>query len=457
MSKTYTHIYFIGIGGIGMSNLARYFKSRGQEVAGYDRTRSKLTDELEAEGIAVHFEDDIAAVPFEFLNKETTLVVRTPAVPEDQSELRFFRKNDYKILKRAQVLGEVSRSSRSLCIAGTHGKTTTTTITAHLLKQSKVDCSAFLGGISNNYHTNLLLSDKSDLTAIEADEYDRSFHQLTPYMAVITSVDADHLDIYKNHAEYLESFAHFTELIRPDGCLIIKKGLPLKYRVQAGVKVYFYSVTEKADFYAENVHNDSGRLFFDFYYPGGSILNLELGVPVQINVENAVAALAIAHLNGVSNEELRAGLESFKGSWRRFDIQIRRDDFVYLDDYAHHPEELRASIHSIKALYPDKKITGIFQPHLYSRTRDFADEFAAELSELDDLILLDIYPAREQPIPGVTSEMILEKVTLKSKTVTSLDEVFNVLDTKHPEILVTLGAGSIDTLVSKIKRRYEAC
>jgi len=457
MSQTYTHIYFVGIGGIGMSNLARYFKSKGKEVAGYDRTKSKLTEELEAEGIAVHYEDDIAAVPLEFLNKATTLIVRTPAVPEDQSELRFFRKNDYKILKRAQVLGEVSRSSRSLCIAGTHGKTTTTTMTAHLLKQSKVDCSAFLGGISNNYKTNLLLSDHSDLTAIEADEYDRSFHQLTPYMAVITSVDADHLDIYKTHAEYLESFAHFTELIRPDGCLIIKKGLPLKYRVQSGVKVYFYSVTEKADFYAENIHPVSGRLFFDFYYPGGSILDIELGVPVLINVENAVAALAIAHLNGVSNDELRSGLASFKGSWRRFDILIRRDDFVYMDDYAHHPEELRASIRSIKALYPDKKITGIFQPHLYSRTRDFADEFAAVLSELDDLILLDIYPAREQPIPGVTSEMILEKVTLKSKTVTSLDKVFNVLDTKHPEILVTLGAGSIDSLVSKIKRRYEAC
>lgn len=457
MSKKYTHIYFVGIGGIGMSNLARYFKSKGQEVAGYDRTRSHLTDELEAEDIAVHYEDDIAAVPLAFLNNATTLVVRTPAVPEDLSELRFFRKNDYKILKRAQVLGEVSRSSRSLCIAGTHGKTTTTTMTAHLLKQSKVDCSAFLGGISNNYQTNLLLSDHSDLTAIEADEYDRSFHQLTPYMAVITSVDADHLDIYKTHADYLESFAHFTELIRPDGSLIIKKGLPLKFRVQSGVKVYFYSVTEKADFYAENIHHRKGRLFFDFYFPGGSILDIELGVPVQINVENAVAALAVAHLNGVTEEELRTGLASFKGSWRRFDILIRRDDFVYMDDYAHHPEELRASIRSIKALYPDKKITGIFQPHLFSRTRDFADEFAAVLSELDDLILLDIYPAREQPIPGVTSEMILEKVTLKSKTVTSLDKVFNVLDTKHPEILVTLGAGSIDSLVSKIKRRYEAC
>jgi UDP-N-acetylmuramate--alanine ligase len=457
MSNKYTNIYFIGIGGIGMSNLARYFVSKGKNVAGYDRTKSKLTEDLEGEGIAVHYADDVAAVPLDFLNKETTLVVRTPAVPEDHSELRFFRKNGYKILKRAQVLGEVSRSSRGLCIAGTHGKTTTTTMTAHLLKQSSVDCSAFLGGISNNYHTNLLLSDHSDLTAIEADEYDRSFHQLTPYMAVITSVDADHLDIYKTHAEYLESFARFTELIRPDGCLIIKKGLPLRYRVQEGVKVFFYSVKEKADFFAENVHYATGRLLFDFNYPGGKICDMELGVPVEVNVENAVAALALAHLNGVTDDELRQGLASFRGTWRRFDFQIRRDDFVYLDDYAHHPEELRASIRSIKALYPTKKITGIFQPHLYSRTRDFADQFAEVLSELDDLILLDIYPAREQPIPGVTSEMILEKVNLKLKTITSLDNVFDVLSTKEPEILVTLGAGSIDTLVPLIKRRYEAC
>jgi len=456
MSKIYSHIYFVGIGGIGMSNLARYFKSKGREVAGYDRTKSKLTEELENEGIAVHYTDDIAAVPVEFLNNDSTLVVRTPAVPEDHSELRFFHKNGYKIMKRAQVLGEVSRSSRSLCIAGTHGKTTTTTITAHLLKQSRIDCSAFLGGISNNYNTNLLLSESSDLTVVEADEYDRSFHQLTPYMAVITSVDADHLDIYKTHSEYLESFAHFTELIRPDGCLIIKKGLPLKYRLQPGVKVYTYSVEEKADFYADNIRYSNGRLYFDFYYPEGVISEIELGVPVKVNVENSVAALALAHLNGVSDDELRDSLASFRGSWRRFDFQIRREDFVYLDDYAHHPEELRASINSIRALYPDKKITGIFQPHLYSRTRDFADEFASVLSELDDLILLDIYPAREQPIPGVTSEMILEKVTLKSKTITTLDKVFDVLSIKQPEILVTLGAGSIDTLVPLIKRRYEA-
>jgi len=457
MAYNYSHIYFVGIGGIGMSNLARYFRTKGKAVAGYDRTETPLTLQLEAEGIEVHYTEDSAAIPLDFLNPATTLVVRTPAVPEDHAELRFFRKNGYKILKRAQVLGAVSADSRSLCIAGTHGKTTTTTLTAHLLKQSHVDCNAFLGGISNNYDTNLLLSDKSDLTVIEADEYDRSFHQLTPYMAVITSVDADHLDIYNNHTEYLESFAHFTELIRPDGCLVIKKGLPLKFRLQKGAKAYTYSVEEKADFYGEKVHYSSGRLFFDFHYPSGSILNMELGVPIRINVENAVAAMALAHLNGVTDQELRSGLACFKGSKRRFDFRVRRDDFVYIDDYAHHPEELRASIRSIKELYPGKKITGIFQPHLYSRTRDFADAFAEVLSELDDLILLDIYPARELPIPGVTSEMILEKVTSRSKTVTSLDKVFDLLTQKKPEILVTLGAGSIDTLVPELTKRYDAC
>ena len=457
MSHNYEHIYFVGIGGIGMSNLARYFKTRGKEVAGYDKTASPLTLQLESEGIDVHYTEDTAAIPVEFLNPATTLVVRTPAVPEDHAELLFFHKNGYKVLKRAQVLGEVSKDSRSLCIAGTHGKTTTTTLTAHLLKQSHVDCNAFLGGISNNYDTNLLLSDLSDLTVIEADEYDRSFHQLTPFRAVITSVDPDHLDIYKTHTEYLESFAHFTELIRPDGCLVIKKGLPLKYRLKAGAKAYSYSVEDDADFTGKNVRYENGRLYFDFGYPDGSIQDIELGVPIRINVENAVAAMALAHLSGVTDEELRLGLAGFKGSKRRFDFQIRRDDFVYIDDYAHHPEELKASIRSVKELYPGKKITGIFQPHLYSRTQDFADEFAQVLSELDDLILLDIYPARELPIPGVTSEMILEKVTLASKTVTSLDKVFEVLDQKKPEILITLGAGNIDSLVPEITKRFAAC
>lgn len=457
MSHKYTHIYFIGIGGIGMSSLARYFKSQGRQVAGYDKTPSDLTRQLESEGISVHYKDDLNAVPVGFLNPAYTLVVRTPAVPDEHSELRHFTENCFKVLKRAQVLGETSKDDKCLCIAGTHGKTTTSMITAHLLKQSHVDCSAFLGGISKNYDTNLLLSEKSDLTVIEADEYDRSFHQLHPWMAVVTSVDPDHLDIYHTHKAYLESFAHFIELISPGGSLVIKKGLPLKYKLNDGVKVYTYSATEKADYYAENIRVSQGRLFFDFCRPGGKINDMELGVPVRINVENSVAAMAIAHLNGVDDDELRKGLACFKGTRRRFDFQICRNDFVYIDDYAHHPEELRASIQSIKELFPDKKITGIFQPHLYSRTKDFADEFAKVLSGLDDLILLDIYPARELPIPGVTSEMILEKVTLESKTVTSLSEIFKILDNKHPEVLVTLGAGSIDTLVPLIKKKYEIC
>lgn len=457
MSNKFTHIYFIGVGGIGMSNLARYFSFKGRKVAGYDKTSSELTKELEAEGISVHYDDDILKIPVDFLDKEHTLIVRTPAVPEDQSELRYFSEKGYSILKRAQVLGEVSKDDKCLCISGTHGKTTTSMITAHLLKQSHVDCSAFLGGISNNYETNLLLSDKSDLTVIEADEYDRSFHQLQPWMAVVTSVDPDHLDIYHTHEAYLESFAHFTSLIRPGGCLVIKKGIPLKYRVQDNVKVYTYSSTEIADFYASNIRVSNGRLFFDFYRPGAIIKDMELGVPVRINVENAVAAMALAHLNGAEDEEMRIALASFKGTRRRFDFQIRRNDFVYIDDYAHHPEELKASILSIKELFPDKKVTGIFQPHLYSRTKDFFNEFADVLSELDDLILLDIYPARELPIPGITSEMILEKVSIKSKIVTSLSKIIEILDSKQPEVLVTLGAGSIDTIVPLIKRKFDKC
>lgn len=453
---TYKQIYFLGIGGIGMSNLARYFKSKGLMVAGYDRTRTPLTIELENEGIAVHYEDVPGRWDPAFSDKSTTLVVRTPAVPANLGELLYVQNNGYTILKRAEVLGLVSADSKGLCIAGTHGKTTTSMMTAHLLKQSSVDCNAFLGGISNNYHTNLLLSQTSDLTVIEADEYDRSFHTLNPWMAVVTSVDPDHLDIYGTHEAYLESFAYFTSLIRPGGCLVIKHGLPLQERLQPGVRKYTYGVEVHADYRATNIRYEPGHLFFDFHTPVSTLEHVELGVPVKVNVENAVAAMTLAHLNGVSDEELRAGIASFKGTRRRFDLLINRPDMIYIDDYAHHPTELEASITSIKALYPGKKVTGIFQPHLYTRTRDFADEFAAVLSQLDDLILLDIYPAREKPIPGITSEMILEKVTLKVKTVCSLSKVFEVLDQKQPEVLVTLGAGNIDTLVPLLTKRYGA-
>lgn len=456
------NVYFIGIGGIGMSNLARYFKHEGYEVAGYDRTRTPLCMQLEAEGIDIHYEDNIALIPEHFLQKEDTLVVRTPAVPLTHSEWQYFEQHDFTIMKRAAVLGEISKDKRALCVAGTHGKTTTSTLLAHLLRQSPIDCNAFLGGISKNYQNNLLLSTKSDFAVIEADEYDRSFHHLRPYMAIITSVDPDHLDIYGNHEAYLESFAHFTSLIQEGGVLVKKIGMPLKERTLPSVKVYQYAgpnatAAEKAeaDFYADRPTFSQGRLYFDFHYPQGCIEQIELGLPMMIHVENAVAAMAIAHLNGVSDDDLRAALACFQGNQRRFDYQIRRDDFVYIDDYAHHPDELKASISSLKALYADKKITGVFQPHLYSRTRDFAKEFAEVLSTLDEVILLDIYPAREEPIPGVSSEMVFKDISCPHKEMASLQTLCKLLEDKKLEVLVTLGAGDIDKLVPQIKSMFD--
>lgn len=454
-------VYFIGIGGIGMSNLARYFRSEGLQVAGYDRTRSPLCEHLESEGIDIHYTDDVALIPTAFLQVEDTLVVRTPAVPHTHSEWQYFETHGYNIMKRAAVLGEISKDKRALCVSGTHGKTTTSTLLAHLLRQSPIDCNAFLGGISKNYDTNLLLSTKSDYAVIEADEYDRSFHFLRPYMAIVTSVDADHLDIYGTHEAYIESFEHFTSLIQPGGCLVKKVGLPLHEACDPTVKVYTYAGPKaneaerhSADFHSESAHFENGRLYFDFHYPGGCIEHMELGLPMMIHVENAVAAMAVAHLCGVSNEDLRRGLACFQGNQRRFDFQIRRDDFVYLDDYAHHPDELKASIASIKALYDDRKITGIFQPHLYTRTRDFATEFAQALSQLDEVILLDIYPAREEPIPGVTSELIFKQISCPQKSMATLQNLCEVLRGKRLEVLVTLGAGNIDTLVPKIKEMF---
>lgn len=456
------NVYFIGIGGIGMSNLARYFKHEGYEVAGYDRTRTPLCMQLEAEGIDIHYEDNIALIPEHFLQKEDTLVVRTPAVPLTHSEWQYFEQHDFTIMKRAAVLGEISKDKRALCVAGTHGKTTTSTLLAHLLRQSPIDCNAFLGGISKNYQNNLLLSTKSDFAVIEADEYDRSFHHLRPYMAIITSVDPDHLDIYGTHEAYLESFAHFTSLIQEGGVLVKKIGMPLKERTLPSVKVYQYAgpnatAAEKAeaDFYADRPTFSQGCLYFDFHYPQGCIEQIELGLPMMIHVENAVAAMAIAHLNGVSDDDLRAALACFQGNQRRFDYQIRRDDFVYIDDYAHHPDELKASISSLKALYADKKITGVFQPHLYSRTRDFAKEFAEVLSTLDEVILLDIYPAREEPIPGVSSEMVFKDISCPHKEMASLQTLCKLLEDKKLEVLVTLGAGDIDKLVPQIKSMFD--
>lgn len=439
-----------------MSALARYFYTKGFRVAGYDRTETKLTSDLQAEGIAVCFDEAVNQIPTRYIKPENTLVVITPAIPQDHPQLKYFQENNFTIQKRAQVLGNITRQSKGICIAGTHGKTTTSTITAHLLYQSQVSCNAFLGGIANNYNSNLLLSSESNLVVIEADEYDRSFHQLSPYMAVITSADPDHLDIYETADAFRESFEHFTSLIRAGGALIMRKGIDIVPKLQKGVKLYTYSMDEGGDFCAENIRTVKGEIRFDFVTPTDRINDVRLGVPVRINVENSVAAMALAWLNGVSSEEIRTGISSFSGIYRRFNVVYKTDKLVFMDDYAHHPSELKASISSIRNLYPDRKITGIFQPHLYSRTRDFAQAFAEALSQLDELILLDIYPARELPIDGVDSELILHDVKLKNKTLCSKENLLPLLKEKDLDVLVTFGAGDIDKLVPLIKEQLKS-
>lgn len=434
-----------------MSAIARYFNSKGFQVGGYDRTQTKLTTDLQSEGIQICFNEELSYIPADFMNSNSTLVVLTPAIPETHPQLIYFRENNFNILKRAQVLGDITRQSKGICIAGTHGKTTTSTITAHLLYQSKVNCNAFLGGISNNYNTNLLLSSESNLVVIEADEYDRSFHQLTPYMAVITSIDPDHLDIYDTKEEFTRSFEHFASLIKPGGALIVKKGIDIQPVLQKGVKVYSYSMEDGGDFHAENIKIKNGEIRFDFVAPTETVADVRLGVPVKINVENSVAAMALAWLNGVTAEELRVGISSFSGIYRRFNIVYKSDNVVYMDDYAHHPSELKASISSIRSLFPERKITGIFQPHLYTRTRDFAAEFAEALSGLDELIMLDIYPARELPIEGVNSQMVLKNVQLSDKKIVSKDDLLTEIQSRDLDVLVTFGAGDIDQFVPKIK------
>ena len=447
-------IYFIGIGGIGMSNLARYFMLQGKSVAGYDRIETPLTKALVAEGAKVHYEDYVRLVPAEFLDKEKTLVVYTPAVPALHSELQYFRHNGFTIMKRAQLLGEVTKASDAVCVAGTHGKTTVSSMIAHLLQQSVVGCNAFLGGILKNYGTNLLLSDKSRITVAEADEYDRSFHWLQPWIAVITSADPDHLDIYGTPEAYRESFEHFTSLIRKNGYLILKEDVPLTLKTDATVTVLTYSESV-GDFHAENICIGNGEIFFDFVSPNNRITGIQLGVPVKVNIENAVAAIAVAVLSGVNPDEIRAAMKTFGGAKRRFDFQLKTSNLVFIDDYAHHPQELTASIRSIRQLYPERKVTGIFQPHLYTRTRDFADDFAQSLSLLDDVILLDIYPAREEPIPGITSGVIFDKITSKEKVLLKKSELLDFLENKELDVLVTLGAGDIEHLLPAIKQLLE--
>ena len=446
------YVYFVGAGGIGMSALIRYFLAKGKLVAGYDRTPSALTAQLVEEGADIHFEDDESLIPDKFRDKNATLVVYTPAVPFDHKGLTYFRDNGFEIMKRSQILGLITVSSRGLCVAGTHGKTTTSSMIAHLLKQSKIDCNAFLGGILKNYDSNLMLSNHSDLTVIEADEYDRSFHFLTPYMAVITSADPDHLDIYGTPQAYRESFEKFTSLIRPGGTLVMKKGIEITPDLQPDVRLFTYSTTdETADFHAENIRVGNGEIFFDFVSPDIRISNVQLGVPIKINIENGIAAMAVALLNGVTADEMREAMKTFEGAQRRFDFQVKKDNIVYIDDYAHHPQELQSSIQSVKDLYEGRKVTGIFQPHLYTRTRDFMDSFASALSLLDRLILLDIYPAREEPIPGVTSEIIFNKVAIEDKTLCKKEELMNILNKEDFDVLITLGAGDIDRFVEPIR------
>ena len=475
-------VYFIGAGGIGMSALIRYFLAKGKHVAGYDRTPSPLTDHLAKEGVAIHFTEDVSLIPDDFRDKDSTWVVYTPAVPSSHEELVYFQANDFIVLKRSQVLGLLSNSPYSLCIAGTHGKTTTTSMTAHLFKQSSVDCNAFLGGILKNYNSNLLISNKSDVVVVEADEYDRSFHALRPYMAVITAADPDHLDIYGSPQAYRESFEHFTSLIQTGGSLIMKKGIDITPALPPNVALFTYSTTdESADFHATNIRVGNGKIVFDLVAPSGIyatagmpllhstagivrlrsltvpllhsniIREIELGVPVRTNIENGVAAMALALLLGVKPKEIRAAMKSFAGVQRRFDFQVKTDRMVYIDDYAHHPEELQSSIRSIRELYEGRKVTGIFQPHLYSRTKDFASEMAEALSLLDRLILLDIYPAREEPIPGVTSAIIFDQVTMPDKTLCKKEELMEILDKEDIDVLVTFGAGDIDRFVEPIR------
>lgn len=443
-------VYFVGAGGIGMSALIRYFLSKGKLVAGYDRTPSELTEHLIAEGAQIHYEENVDLIPEACKNMESTLVVYTPAVPQEHAELVYFRNNGFEIQKRAQVLGTITHNSKGLCVAGTHGKTTTSTMTAHLLYQSHVGCTAFLGGISKNYDTNLLLSQSSPYTVIEADEFDRSFHWLSPYMSVITATDPDHLDIYGTEEAYLESFRHYTTLIQPGGALIIHKDIALKPDVQAGVKVYSYARTE-GDFHAENIRIGNGEIFFDYISPLGNIDDIQLGVPIAINIENGVAAMALAQMSGVTNEEIKEGMRTFHGVDRRFDFKIKNDKVVFLSDYAHHPSEIRQSILSMRALYQDKKLTAVFQPHLYTRTRDFYQDFADSLSLLDEVILVDIYPAREKPIPGVTSKLIYDNLRPGiEKSMCRKEEIPEVLGNKNIEVLITLGAGDIENYVSQI-------
>ena len=453
------NLYFVGAGGIGMANLVRYYLSHGAEVGGYDRTPSELTSALEKEGAKLTFTDSTDEIPEAFRNPEKTLVVYTPAVPADNHILSYFRENGFEVIKRAALLGKITRHSKAICIAGSHGKTTTCSMTANILRNSTKGCTAFLGGILRNVGSNLVLDEKSDISVIEADEYDRSFHQLTPEIAVITSTDPDHLDIYGDEKHYLEAFSIFTSLIREGGTLITHTGLAYTPDVKEGVKVETYSGGSEGEWHTENIRYGNGKITFDLVGPGLRINDIEPGVPVEINVENAVAAAAAAIHAGATPEEVKEGLKTFRGARRRFEIYLdgteKENGAVLIDDYAHSPNEVKASIRSVKKLYPGKKLSVIFQPHLYTRTRDFAPEFAEALSEADEVIMPEIYPARELPIEGVSTQLILNDVKSKEKTFCERKDLLNLIKNSNFEILMTLGAADIDRLLPDIKEILE--
>jgi len=449
--KDIKSVYFVGAGGIGMSALARYFLNKGLVVAGYDKTPTDLTRQLEKEGMLIHYEENLDEIPNACKQKDTCLIIYTPAIPDTHQELRFFRDNGFEIQKRAQVLGTLTKSHKGLCVAGTHGKTTTSTMCAHIMHQSHLDCNAFLGGISKNYGTNYILS-SSDYVVIEADEFDRSFHWLRPWMTVITATDPDHLDIYGTKEAYLESFRHYTELIQPGGALIIHRDLEMKESLQPGVKRYGYSLTE-GDFHAENIRIEHGEITFDFISPIECVKDVQLGQPIPINIENGIAAMAMAQLNGCSADELKYGMQTYGGVDRRFDFKIKTDRLVFLSDYAHHPKEIYQSAKSIREVYRDKRITAIFQPHLFTRTRDFYKEFADALSQLDEVVLTEIYPAREKPIEGVSSKLIYDNLHEGvRKELIQKDQVLDYVKAHDFEVLIVLGAGDLDNQVPEISK-----
>ncbi|MDE6588492.1 MAG: UDP-N-acetylmuramate--L-alanine ligase [Paramuribaculum sp.] len=452
MSKQFPdNIYFVGAGGIGMAALERYFLSQGCRVAGYDRTPTDLTNDLISEGVDIVFDDDPTLIPAEMRDKDTTLVVYTPAVPDSHRALSWFRANGFRVVKRAEVLGLAVNHGHPICFSGTHGKTTTSSMAAHMLHCSPYGCNAFLGGVLRNYSTNFLLAPSTDLSVVEADEFDRSFHHLRPYVAVITSTDPDHLDIYGTEEAYLESFAHFTELIRPGGALLIHTGLKVRPRPGKDVRVMTYSRTE-GDFHSENIRHADGSITFDLVTPSGLIKDVALGVPVEINIDNAIAAMGALWLAGVFEpDSAREAMSTFMGPKRRFEFWLKEPGHAIIDDYAHHPDELAASIRSVRALYPDRKLTVAFQPHLFSRTRDFAPEFARALSLADEVILLPIYPAREAPIPGVTSQIILDNITAQEKILLdSKKDLTEVIKMRNFEVLLTAGAGDICNMLPDI-------